>query len=554
MRGLYLIGVIIWLIMPSDIFAQLKDLEVQPLDASNETIPVFRDYPDHAAIIVSSSLTNLQFDSNVEIVADLSEPNSGEYRLIIAPFRQSISVNSPGYKQIRFSVQVTNPRQVVFYNIEPLVDTEDLIPIVLSLNELDATVTIDNIAYDPNLAIRLEEGTYTIRIEKEGYRTIVEEIEIDEESFRFDYELEAIQPTTITYTSDPPEARLEINNVEIGETSLQEFRFPGTYFIRISKPGYKSIQQSITIVENLSNDPSLNKFHFRLEQSVGELNLTLNPPNSTVYLNRESYGSQSEIRVTPGTYLLEVEKSGYTGYSEPISIVEGDVITRTITLEQIVGSLRLTVQPISTRMRLINSDNETFREWDGAIILDNVPIGNYRLLGNADGFNNYAEEITIERDQIFGRNIEMIERTESDPPPTTTPPPPVTTPVTQPIDNSQVSNNIIDDSPDTFIQGYLGPPLQEEQSTTTPTIRTGSKGSLPIKIAVFPSQASIFINDNLVQVQGHLFDNSLEQTPVLRLEPGTYTVRVELDGYTTKNEEIRVTTQNTSFYFSLQTQ
>lgn len=555
MRGLFLYLIIFGLSIQSSVFAQLEELEVRDIDPSTSStmIPVFADYPDHAAIIVNSSITNLRFDSNVEVIADLSDPNVGEYRIIIPPFRQSISVTSPGFKQLRFAVPVTAPRQVLFYEIEPLIVTEELIPIVLSLNHLDATVTIDNISYDPNLAIRLEEGSYTIRIEKEGYRTIEEEIEVDDDSFRFDYELEVIQLTTVTYTSDPPDARIEINNVEVGQTNRQEFQFPGTYFIRITKPGFKTIQQSITVVENRSSDPSLNEFHFRLEQSIGELNLTLNPPNSTIFLNNESYGSQSNIRVSPGAYLLEVKKQGYTGYTEPITINEGDEISKTITLEQIIGSFRMTVQPINTRMRLVNSENEVFQEWEGATIINNMPIGTYRLMGNLDGYDNYVEEITIFRDQIHAVTVQMAEKTtiedkDEDLPVITDPIPDPDTSFQIPDEND---NSGYDDG-EGFIQGFLGPDTYENAVSNSATPRISKSGQYPILISLYPADGVIFIDNEMIENNGYEPSEIDEHGPyILRLAAGVYSVRVEREGYRTITEQIRVTEENTEFYFSL---
>ena len=101
---------------------QLNDLVVTPIENPLTSIPVFVDFPDNAAIIVTSSLTNLRFDSNVEIIADRSEPATGEYRLIIPPFRQTIAVYADNYKQLRFTVPVSEPRQVLFYSIEPKED------------------------------------------------------------------------------------------------------------------------------------------------------------------------------------------------------------------------------------------------------------------------------------------------------------------------------------------------------------------------------------------------------------------------------------------------
>lgn len=158
---------------------QLDDLVVSPIENPLSTIPVFVDFPDDAAIIITSSLTNLRFDSNVEIIADRSEPASGEYRLIIPPFRQTIAVYADNYKQLRFTVPVSEARQVLFYSIEPKEEDVNVVPTFFAVSPaqaMDATVFIDDQVVDINRAVNLEEGTHQLRIEKTGYRTITEEI------------------------------------------------------------------------------------------------------------------------------------------------------------------------------------------------------------------------------------------------------------------------------------------------------------------------------------------------------------------------------------------
>ncbi|MCG8374692.1 MAG: PEGA domain-containing protein, partial [Balneolales bacterium] len=260
LRFLLLFG--FFCLIQSSSFAQLQELELITIENPNRAIPVFRDYPDDAAIIVTSSLTNLQFDSNVGIVADLSSANDGEYRLVIPPFRQSITVNAPGYRQLRFTVPITGPRDVKVYEVRPLQQQEDLIPIVLNISPLDAIVFIDEQGIDINRATRLSPGPHTIRIEKDGFKTISEVITIDENSFRFDYTLEQLQPVPVTFTTNPGQASIEINNVLRANDNFQDFYFPGEYFVRISKTGYRTINQTVTVVENPAQDPLLNVFNF----------------------------------------------------------------------------------------------------------------------------------------------------------------------------------------------------------------------------------------------------------------------------------------------------
>lgn len=97
---------------------QLREMEVTPEDPP-ETIPVFRNHPDEAAVIIFSSLTDLQIESNMGIVEDLSQPADGRYVLMVGPFRQVLTVRAPGFQETRVSVPNMDPREVRYFSIEP---------------------------------------------------------------------------------------------------------------------------------------------------------------------------------------------------------------------------------------------------------------------------------------------------------------------------------------------------------------------------------------------------------------------------------------------------
>jgi len=386
---------------------QLNDLVVTPIENPFNTIPVFIDYPDDAAIIVTSSLTNLRFDSNVEVIDDKSDAAAGEYRIIIRPFRQNISVQANGYKQLRFTVPVSQAREVLFYSIEPLEEDVDLIPTFFALTPaqaLDAAVFIDGQAVDVSRAANLEPGNHQLRIEKQGYRTISEVIEISSDQGIRSYNLEQLQPQTITITSSPSEARVELNDVVKGNTDIQLFEFPGDYFVRISKVGYKSVQQTISVVDSRANT-----FNFVLEEYGGELNLNVSPANARVSLNNNPVNLVNGVaKVVPGTYTLLVEANGYDSYSEPLVITEDDVISRTISLNQIVGSLQFSVQPISANISLLDTFGNSIQQWQGAQYIQALPIGNYSIRANAINYQPYSETFIIRENQISTLSAQMV--------------------------------------------------------------------------------------------------------------------------------------------------
>ena len=58
--------------LTSNLFAQLKELEVNSEKAPSDIPPVFMDYPKKAAIIIYSDLY-LEFESNLGIISKKAE-------------------------------------------------------------------------------------------------------------------------------------------------------------------------------------------------------------------------------------------------------------------------------------------------------------------------------------------------------------------------------------------------------------------------------------------------------------------------------------------------
>lgn len=394
---------------------QLRDLTFKEIKNPFNTIPVFVNNPDDAALIITSSLTNLRFDSNVGIVADQSAPAAGEYRLIILPFRQSITVQAPGFKQLRIPVQVTKAKEVNFFSIEPLEDEEkETSPILFSISPLtaEATVFIDGQPIE-NLqtAVNLSPGSHTINIESIGYKTIEDTLTIDGTRNFFNYELEQLQIQKFVITSNPDGASVEIDgNALPNQTNLDGFRYPGDYFVRVSKPGYKVEQRSITIKEGVTNT-----FNFNLEEFGGDLVLNLSPKNASVYLNEVLTPLQNgRVKARPDQYSLRIQANGYETQTIPIIIKDGVETVRTISLEQIVGSLLINTSPYNANVVLIDQFGNQYHQEQGSFILNNIPVGTYTIRSTAPNHNDFSSSVTINKNIQSTATINMISFNEAE--------------------------------------------------------------------------------------------------------------------------------------------
>jgi len=112
------------IIIPSQSAAQLFELEINQI-MNDGPIPVFRQFPDKAGIIVQSSITNLRFDSNLEILDERSDPDEGTYRIIVEPVNQYLRVSAPGFMTNRIHLTSLRARDVLYYSIEPVTFMHD---------------------------------------------------------------------------------------------------------------------------------------------------------------------------------------------------------------------------------------------------------------------------------------------------------------------------------------------------------------------------------------------------------------------------------------------
>lgn len=226
---------VLLLLFPGILHAQLQELKAIPVENPDRAIPVFTSYPDAAAIIVKSSIPNLQFDSNIGLIADLSESGVGEYRLLVQPMRQTITASGPGFIQLRFNVSLAEARQVVFYEVDKVFNE---VQVLFRVEPTEAKLFLN----DEEIEIQsspqpIQVGSYNFRLESPGYKTINHAIEINPDNTFFEYQLDRIDPVILTVTSEPAGATVLLDGVEIGQTAsngvLQVFRFPDSHELQL---------------------------------------------------------------------------------------------------------------------------------------------------------------------------------------------------------------------------------------------------------------------------------------------------------------------------------
>lgn len=146
------------------------------------------------------------------------------------------------------------------------------------------------------LTMELEDGTYDLKLKKEGYKTIQETITLyPGKRATISRELEPL-PVPVTITSNPTGAVVYINGEQRGVTPLTLNLLPGTYSVKLVKSGYVEYTTQITVKvgEPMKLSPTLSKIPVSTSSSVATQQSASSPsgggniPNKAIIFNANS--------------------------------------------------------------------------------------------------------------------------------------------------------------------------------------------------------------------------------------------------------------------------
>ena len=406
---LHLIALLlIILTLPQVIYAQtvLQRMTVTPMEAPR-TVAVFPDHPDKAGLIFESTLTNLRFDSQMDgIVQIRDESATGRYILIIEPFTQVITITAPGFIQERLRIGTPQAREVRYFRIAPEERRQDVISVIFNVTPTDAQLFVDEQQIDINQTVQIEPGQRSVRIEREGFRTVQDIIAVSPANIAFTFALDEIDIVPVQIRSTTVGATVTIDGVVRGEIDRSGVRalflYPGTYTLQLSQSGFISRSIPIEVTEDGNN-----QFSIDLTSSVGELALQVTPADARVLVNREDYSGRSLIELAPGRYRLEVEKEHFEPFSETIDIQLNQRVSRSVTLEAHTGTLQFMVTPNDARVELVDGAGRVVNQWTGIQILRDIQAGPYTLRVSSVGHVSKEEPIMIRRAQTTQVSVDL---------------------------------------------------------------------------------------------------------------------------------------------------
>lgn len=245
----------------------------QPQQTLNVKLPKIT-----ASVMIRSNPAGAEVNFNGEVVGEtpmtLHDQPIGKYTAIL---------KKQGYTNVEINWEVPDPRpQVVNASL-----ISNMGNLSIASNPSNCSIFIDEKPRGPTpFEGSIEQGSHKIRIEKEGY-TPIEEVMIvkkNEKSTK-SYTLQ-MKPGAITVKSTPSGASVFLNNQLYGNTPVEiKELVPGTYQIRVEKAGCDPLIKQISIAAGRSAEEAV-----QLSSNTGGIDLVVNPPGVTVYLDGKKIG------------------------------------------------------------------------------------------------------------------------------------------------------------------------------------------------------------------------------------------------------------------------
>lgn len=142
----------------------------------------------------------------------------------------------------------------------------------------------------------------------------------------------------LTVETTPSSAELaiwtdELRYDRLGRTPVRSHLYePGTYELRISKEGYQTISDEVTLEPGALTEKS-----YELKQATGTLVVTSNPSGAEVYVNGSYQGTtRKEMAVEPGRHKVKLSEDGYESESQFARVSAGETENIHHELDQVV--------------------------------------------------------------------------------------------------------------------------------------------------------------------------------------------------------------------------
>lgn len=318
----------------------------------------------------------------------------------VEPGKYEIDLVRPLYLLEHFVLDI-NPLD---YNTHSVILTPNFGVVEIESNPQGASVIVDGAekGRTPLIIPQIDAGNHIVKLIRSRFHDEEDILKIEPgDTLLKNYQLRP-KFGNLEITSDPPGAVVRIDGEIRGETPVKiDTIGSGSHIISLKLKNYNELVDQIEI-----SDRSVVSKNYDLKGDFGLFTLITEPSGAQVIFQSDNVENKvspvEELKLKPGTYFLNIMKTGYEPLETSVMIALGKKESIDLTLERSIGTLKISSRPQLATIYLddveVGQTPKVFRE---------IPIGDHIVRLEKDGFDVFEERITIERRQIRNINHEL---------------------------------------------------------------------------------------------------------------------------------------------------
>jgi len=251
--------------------------------------------------------------------------------------------------------------------------------------------------------VRLSPGTYKVRIEKKGYKTISRTINISGEDL-FTYKLESTSAPVEIKSKPESGAEVWIQGKMVGTTPYYDSQLEaGTYDVELRKNGYQTVKKQITIVAGKS-------FKDTILMNEYSGSVIIDAPNSLIYIDNNYFGKDKIVaKLTPGLHIISARRDYHYNDDKQVNIKLDEEISIQLEPKPKKGFVTVTAREIHTHKKAdgleIFVDNKNTNEVTQGTL--ELPIGDHFITLRNPDYRTVTKKVTIREKQNLHENFDV---------------------------------------------------------------------------------------------------------------------------------------------------
>ena len=265
----------------------------------------------------------------------LNEKTSYQPGMELRPGQYTVEISASGYETRQVPVQIIDNDVTVPVALVKLPEPKEY-QLTVRADPADARIRLLGIRPVYRPGIQLAPGSYTVEVSQSGYETQQTTVRITDSDVTVPVALVKLPESKeyqLTVRADPADARIRLRGIRsIYRPGVQ--LAPGSYTVEVSQSGYETQQLTVRITDSDMTVPvTLVKLP---ELKEYQLTVRADPADARIRLLGIRPVYRPGIQLAPGSYTVEVSRSGYTTQRVMARIVDADV-SLPVVLERVVS-------------------------------------------------------------------------------------------------------------------------------------------------------------------------------------------------------------------------